>query len=61
MTHTTSKRDLADKIAEKIFANGADRLALEKNGRDLGGWCRQAVVDQIATILEQELAANDRI
>lgn len=43
---------LAERIADRLFTNGigekADRLVLELPGkRDGGGWCKEAVRDQI--------------
>lgn len=51
-------QDLAEKIAEQLFMNGmgeeANRLVLELPGkRDGGGWCKQAVVDVIMSVLER--------
>jgi len=45
-------------IAESLFVNGqgeqADRLVLTSaDGKDLGGWCRRAVVDQIMKTLDE--------
>lgn len=57
-------RQLAEKIADDLFRNGqgheADRLVLMKDNtdttgrdwpKDLGGWCKSAVVDRIAAAL----------
>lgn len=50
-------RGLAELIADDLFTNGngdrGDRLVMvqEGNARDLGGWCRNAVVDRVVTIL----------
>lgn len=43
---------IANAIAEALFINGehrrADRLKQEdSNGADLGGWCRQAVINLV--------------
>lgn len=53
---------LATAIADELFcAHGfneeaADRLVLElSGGRDGGGWCKEAVVDQIIAKLNDEL------
>lgn len=53
------KPDVATKIAADLFRNGigeqAHRLVLvDRDDRDLGGWCRQAVVDTIRQRLKQE-------
>jgi len=47
-----SSADLAHRIAERLFTNGANqragRLVLEMvGGHDGGGWCYDAVVAQI--------------
>lgn len=49
---------LAKRIADDLFVNGmgqeAERLVLTVDGpptRDLGGWCKAAVVDRISGIL----------
>ena len=52
-------RELAGQIADVLFINGAgevaERLVLELPGkRDGGGWCRGAIIDQIA----DKLATN---
>jgi hypothetical protein len=48
----TTQTTLAEKIADRIFANGAERLVLERpDGRHMGGWCRQAIIDQINEVL----------
>lgn len=46
----------AEAIASILFCDGlpneAHRLVLTSiTGKDLGGWCRQAVIDQIANAL----------
>lgn len=59
-----SNQVLAAEIAEALFKNGfgevAERLKLvqDSTGRDLGGWCRQAVADLIGRHLET--AQHDR-
>jgi hypothetical protein len=58
LEHDTLQR-LAERIAARIFTNGAgdvaERLVLElKGGKDGGGWGRKPVVDLIA----QEIAAD---
>jgi hypothetical protein len=45
-------RDVVTRIVDSLFVNGqgdvAERLVLtSKHGRDLGGWCRGAIVDRI--------------
>lgn len=57
-----SNQQLAAKIADDLFTNGCDekaeRLVLElPNGRDGGGWCKQAVADRIL----QALNAHERV
>ena len=56
-------RTLAEKIARCLFTNGAreqaTRLVLTDDGppiRDLGGWSRVAVIEQIYDVLRRELA-----
>ncbi len=49
-------RDLAKKIADALFTNGAGetakRLVLElEEKRTGGGWCRSAVIDSIEEVL----------
>lgn len=49
--------EIAQAIADRLFINGngdhAERLILSgTNGRDLGGWCQQAVVDVIVDELK---------
>ena len=58
MTTITDEQStaLAERIARVLFRNGlghrARRLVLElENGKDGGGWCKQAVIDQIEKIL----------
>ena len=53
-----SNEELAKSIARTLFTNGqgkhAQRLVLEIPGvKDGGGWCEQAVVDQILKALEE--------
>lgn len=50
-------RKIATAIADNLFVNGngthAERLMLVgADGRDLGGWCKQAVVDVIVDELK---------
>lgn len=57
MTETESRK-LARKIAELLFAAGAnhkaERLQLrDKDDRDLGGWYRAAAVNQIAKVIQE--------
>lgn len=52
---------MAQLIADRLFTNGvgkrADRLVLtSKDGKDLGGWCEQAVVDEIEKALTKHKA-----
>ena len=47
---------VAAQIADRLFVNGdgkkAQRLMLiSPNGKDLGGWCKQAAIDQILQVL----------
>ena len=49
-------RIAANLIVTRLFVNSmgqhATRLVLTfKGGRDLGGWCKQAVIDQIVRVL----------
>jgi hypothetical protein len=49
---------VAQWIADYLFVNGqgqeADRLVLTtKEGKDLGGWCKRAVVDRIVDNLRE--------
>ena len=44
----------AKRVADKLFVNGqgqeAQRLVLtSSDGKDLGGWCKQAIIDQLTT------------
>ena len=60
MGAATNHRDVAENIAERLFVNGqgteAHRLVLMSiHGSDLGGWCKQAVVDQIVCVLKDSL------
>ncbi len=55
---------VASAIVQRLFTSGnheeAHRLVLTAvDGRDLGGWCKQAVVDVIVDVLlaERERAA----
>lgn len=63
-----TKRIVAKKIADALMTNGcgnkADRLVMirrmpKKDDRmrwgdlDLGGWCKQAVIDQILKVLNE--------
>jgi len=53
----TNARKLAGKIADELMTNGAgdkaQRLVMElKDGRDAGGWCRNAVIIVVERILE---------
>jgi len=48
-----------EEILNRLFSNGAGetakRLVLKlENGRDGGGWCRNAVRDQIRDVLQQK-------
>jgi hypothetical protein len=49
---------IATKIADELFRNGsgqkADRLVLVQGDRDLGGWCKAAVIDRIEKELGYE-------
>jgi len=60
-TAVDDARKLAQLIANRLFTNGmgeeAHRLVLELTGkRDGGGWCKQAVVDQIEDALQAQLS-----
>lgn len=50
--------DALEAAVDSLFVNGggqkAERLVLtDKNGRDLGGWCRQAIVDRLREALAE--------
>ena len=63
-----TNRQLAEKIAERLFTNGvgkrAERLKLvidpkgSEPERDLGGWCERAAADQIEKILDETAAVR---
>ncbi len=58
MTREEQNRALAKKIAKQLFTNGLDRKAdrfvlMTDNGRNLGGWCEEAVVDLIQRLIEK--------
>lgn len=49
---------IAESITNQLFTNGlgneAQRLVLmSKHGKDLGGWCRKAVMDRVVECLEE--------
>jgi hypothetical protein len=53
-----NNKQLAKAITDKLFINGfgevANRLVMESdNGKDIGGWCRLAVEDQIKEVLDE--------
>lgn len=57
MTPTARSRALAREAVEYLFVNGAgskaERLVLtSKDGRDLGGWGKPAVLDRIALAID---------
>jgi hypothetical protein len=49
-------REIANAIVDRLFANGmgeeARLVLMDVDGRDLGGWCKQAVVDVIVDELK---------
>ncbi len=55
------RRLLAERIARRLFTNGAkqvaERIILSKGGQDLGGWSFGPVVDQI----DAELARKPEV
>jgi hypothetical protein len=50
-------RELAERTAFDLFTNGAgqtaDRLGLEADGKDIGGWCPAAVRDRLLPAMER--------
>jgi glucokinase len=57
-------RRLSKRIARKLFTDGigrvADRLVLEIFGKDGGGWCESAVIDQIEKVLRKSASDEQR-
>lgn len=57
-------KELAKEIAWELFTNVvgeiADRLVLEVNGKDRGGYCREAVERTIAAKLEPLVSDAER-
>lgn len=58
---TEADRARLTQIVDDLFVNSfgerADRLVLTIDGpprRDLGGWCRQAIVDRLVALLVPE-------
>lgn len=56
---------MARRVARRLFMNGAreqaDRLVLTADGppkRDLGGWSKEAAVDQIADVLRSQIGKS---
>lgn len=54
-----TNKQLAEKIADDLFTNHwgdkAKRLMLIlEDGRDGGGWCKQAVIDRIERALNEQ-------
>ena len=51
---------LAEKVVDALFVNGqglvADRLVLAKDGKDLGGWGRDAAVARLSRVIEEFFA-----
>lgn len=63
---STETRELAQRIADALFTNGAGqearRLVLELDGgRDGGGWCKKAVADRIAAALSSTAAPPEEV
>jgi hypothetical protein len=59
-------REVAEKIARRLFVNGhgqhAKRLVLELPGdRDGGGWAESAVADQVEKILEEYASGGEAV
>lgn len=58
-------RVVAEKIAERLFWNGrgieAERLVQwrDSDRRNLGGWCKGAVIDQIENVLNESALYSD--
>lgn len=51
-------RILATKIADQLFENGVGEYAIrlvltDEKGRDLGGWCKKAVIKAIEKHLNE--------
>lgn len=58
-------KELAKQITDELFTNGigerAKRLVLElEDGKDGGGWCKEAVEDVIERILKENDAKTNR-
>jgi hypothetical protein len=57
----TAATRIAKEIARMLFTSGhvchiPERLVIvTKDGRDLGGWCENAVVDQVKLILDRHM------
>jgi hypothetical protein len=52
---------MADAIVRRLFLHGAQRLVLAidtPTPRNMGGWCRGAVVDQITDVLSGAIVAE---
>ena len=50
-------RDRIERVVDELFVNGsgarAERQVLvDASGRDLGGWCRGAIVDRVVAAFE---------
>ncbi len=58
MISNITNKELAEKIADDLFQNSngdvAERLVLwlDSDKRNLGGWCKQGVVNRILLFLE---------
>jgi len=54
----------AEELAGSLVVNGlgnvAERLVLMAGGRDLGGWCREAIRDRLALALEEAHAEGQQ-
>jgi hypothetical protein len=62
--HTLADRAIAEQIAAELFVNGsgekARRLVLElEDGRNGGGWCKEAIVDRVADAIERLTAERE--
>ena len=59
------QEQIAQKITDRLFVNGvgqhAERLLLVRDRPakiELGGWCKQAVIDQILDVLSEQGARS---
>lgn len=66
-THISDERlrQAAKELLDQLFVNGfgqeAERLVLmSADGKDLGGWCKQAVLDTVESVFQRERRQRDR-